>query len=156
DNPPLAVVLGEDGPEAGVETLYASILGAGGEVLGAAFYFDPEGLRTHMREGSALMANDPRVDEMVEELRRTGAPVDAVPPEMLRTMVGGLLRQSDLAGGDVDALATMDPEAVEAAMVDAIVFSFDPADELDPTYLRWLGEHGIRTTKRGQVPSFFR
>lgn len=156
DNPPLAVSLGDQGPEPGVETLYVSILGAAGEVLGAAFYFDLEGLRTHMQEGSAMMADDPRVDEMLEELRRTGAPVDSVPPEMLRTMVGGLLRQVDRTGGDIDAVAAMEPEEAQAAMVDAMVFSFDPADEMDPTYLQWLGEHGIRIGKRGQVPSFFR
>jgi hypothetical protein len=156
DHPPLAVALGEDGPESGVETLYASILGGAGEVFGASFYYNPEGLRMHMREGAALMADDPRVDTMLEELRLSGAPMDDVPPEMLRTVVGGLLRQADLAGDGAEFPDLQDVDTMQEAQVDALVFSFDPQDELDSSYLEWLEEHGVRIGKRRQVPSFFR
>jgi hypothetical protein len=156
DHPPLAVDLGREGPEDGVETLYVSILGAAGEVFGASFYFDLDGLRTHMREGAAMMADDPRVDAMIDQMRQAGAPVDEVPPEMLRTMVGGLLRQGDLGQIRVESSDLMAEEAMQRAQVDALVFSFDPADELNPTYLQWLEEQGIKVGKRQQLPSFFR
>jgi hypothetical protein len=156
DYPPVAVDLGMSGPEARVQTLYGSILGGGGEVYGAAFYYDPEGLRTHLREGMEAVDNEPEIDAALEDLRRSGAPIDAVPPEMLRSMVGGLLRRTGSADGQ-DGVGQLgsDPELPQGPAVDAIIFSLDQQDEADPAYVQWLADQRLGH-KGGMVPTFFR
>src|SRR5262249_19180553 len=54
DHPPIAVALGGRGPEPGVETLYASLLGALGEVFGVALYYSAEEFRLAAEEGGRL------------------------------------------------------------------------------------------------------
>jgi hypothetical protein len=157
DYPPLAVELGDAGPEDGVDALYISILGAAGEVYGAACYYDSDGLRQHLREGMGAAVDDSEIDAALEELRRTGAPpVDAVPPEMLRTLVGGLLSRADQVAQQAGVGGQEDESfALPGTAVDAIVFSLTPVEETDPRYVQWLAEHGFRR-KTGLIPTFFR
>jgi len=58
DHPPLAVELGAAGPEPGVETLYASILGGGEEVFGVALYYSAEGYRRTASRGDTVGPSD--------------------------------------------------------------------------------------------------
>jgi hypothetical protein len=90
DYPPVAITLGEHGPEPGIETLYGVILD--GEVTGIAFYYSPEALEQAMEFGEEMAGEDSEVDEAIAMLRQAGAPVDEVPQGTLRTLVSQLQR----------------------------------------------------------------
>lgn len=145
DFPPLAVMLGGLGPEPGVETLYASVLGGGGQVLGVALYYTSDGLRAHAEQGEAMADDDPMLDEMLASLRQMGIPVDMVPPQMARELIR--------ASGLLQAGSGKAPEG--PSQVDALLMYFDPQKDSDPSYIEWLTSCGIAFTK-SKVPSFFR
>jgi hypothetical protein len=145
DHPPLAVRLGEHGPEPGVEEVYASILGGGGMVEGVALYFSAEGFRQALRQGMQVETVDQNVDQMIDLLRQSGAPVAGVPDEMLRGVVGDLMMQSGIGGAD-----SMMPQQSSLALL------FGPAEDEDPTYLDWLKERDLKAPSREGVPSFYR
>jgi hypothetical protein len=147
DTPPVSVTLGEHGPEPGRETLYASILGGAGLVLGAAFYYSLEDLRQARRQGTALQVHDEDIDDTITLLRQMGVPVDQMPPDLLHEAVGTIMEQSGLDGGPA-----LDMEGLQNSLV---VF-FTPEEENDPTYGEWLAEHNLKAPARAGVPSFIR
>ncbi len=146
DHPPFAVGLGEHGPEPDVGTLYACVMGAAGMVEGVAFYYSLDDFRRAVTRGEAISEDDEALDEAVEMLRRAGAPIDQVPPEMLRDVVTSLgIDLGDGAAGDD-----------ESGQENALVLFFTEEEETDPTYVEWLGERGLTYPASVGVPSFLR
>jgi hypothetical protein len=154
DNPAIAVTLGEHGPEPGVETLYACILGGAGMVIGVAFYYSPDDVRAAMETGAQVSVEDEEIDAAIAQLRQAGAPIDGVPPDMLRDMVRVSLAED--AGMDADTDIDADADDEPLAVGESMVAFFDPAMECDPTYLDWLREREITYSGRRLTPSFFR
>ena len=149
DHPPVVVQLGASGPQPGVETLYASILGALGMTMGVAFYYSAEGLERTMQQSikrAEQRAQSPEVDAAIEALRQTGLPLDLVPPEYLRLAVGELL----------DETAPPAPKEVFETLEEGLVCFFDTDQEIDPTYLEWMEEHGFKAPSRQAVPTFLK
>lgn len=149
DHPPVAVALGTYGPEDGVETLYASILGIAEEQYGIAFYYSLDGYLKTLAEGEELMVDDADIDATIELLRLAGVPVDEIPRDELRQEVGALAR---LIGDE----GTPDPEKLKDLVPDSLVLFLDDEDDTDPTYLAWLEERGLKYPSPSGVPSFLR
>ncbi|HXT35243.1 MAG TPA: plasmid pRiA4b ORF-3 family protein [Chloroflexota bacterium] len=143
DNPPVAVNLGEAGPAPEITTLYASVLGAGGEVFGTCLYYSLDGLREHMRVGALMQMEEPQIDQAVESLRHLGVPLDDLPQDALREMMSGIM-ESGLGEED------------QPLGVDSLICSFAPVEECDPTYLEWLRARGVPIPNRGLFPMLFR
>jgi hypothetical protein len=148
DHPPFAVLLGPQTPLAGVEALYGSVMGSGGEVFGVAYYLSLDEYRAAARAGTEMQAtsqelqlDEEQMSQMVDQLRSMGAPVDSVPPDMLRDML------QDLAGNAA---------AVEPPKQEALVCFFESADDVPPSYLDWLEERGIEFEEDEAVPGFLR
>ncbi len=154
DHPPVVVTLGAHGPRPGVETLYASIMGLAEEVYGVAFYTTAEALDRIVAHGEAR-AERVRVEraaipeeEMsvaIDLLRQAGMPVDQMAPEALRAMVGSAL---------TDEASAEEIAEVQRLTEDSLLVSFDPQDEVDPTYVEWLTAHGLPTASRDAIPTF--
>lgn len=146
DHPPFAVTLGAASPLPGVETLYGSFMGAGGEVFGLAFYLSLDEYLDAARAGEAMEDEAPaeldegQMAEMIDQLRRMGAPVDSVPPDLLHGML------QDMAGD-----ATQGPPRQEA-----MVCFFESDDESLPSYLDWLEEHDVEFAEEEEIPVFLR
>lgn len=154
---PVMLKLGENnGPEAGVDSLFACIMGIGGEVTGIAFYYSMEAFERTLAAGQDLPEidlDDPRIDQAIEAMRKGGAPVDNVPTEELRYMVAGILAQNLDDEGDEDDEGEGDfLEKVE----DALVLYLEEVDEVDPTYLEWLDERRLKYPSKQAVPFFMR
>ncbi len=145
DHPPLLVKVGKHGPRTGVTTLYASVLGAAGMVRGVALYYSMEGLRRAMDQGREIQTQDADIDLMIEVLRRSGAPVDDVPRDTLRSMVAGMMAQAGAFAGDN-----------KSAEPDSLAVYFVPLKEVDPSYADWLEQHGLTFRSRQGVPMFVR
>src|SRR3989440_3165218 len=95
DHPPVAVRLGANGPEPGVDTLYASIMGGGGQVIGMALYYSLDDYRSAVRRGAEIGDRDENVEEAIDLLRQAGAPVDQMEPNELRELVAGFMEQME-------------------------------------------------------------
>jgi hypothetical protein len=160
---PISVELGRHGPQAGVDTLYAVVLGNGGEVFGMAFYYTLAGFERTLRQGmmdsepgaaGQAAETDEAVDDMIAMLRQAGAPVDDVPPDELRRMVSGMLAAQGLApdGGE----GPMNEEEYLAIIEDSLVIYFDTEEDSSPFYLEWLADHNVKLPSRDDVPSFHR
>jgi hypothetical protein len=145
DDPPLSVALGEHGLGPEVPTLYASVMGAAGLLIGVVFYFSLETFQRVAHERPLAQVNEADIDTMIGMLRQVGAPLDAVPPEMLRELVGGVIAQ-----------AAPGQDGKEVATDDSLLVFFDERDECPPSYLAWLQERGLTYPSRQGVPSFFR
>lgn len=148
DHPAIALTLGEHGPEPGVETLYACVLGGAGMVLGVAFYYSLDDVQMAQETGAQMGVDDEDVDAAIAQLRQSGAPIAGMPPDMLREMVRISLAE--------DADTDDDEEDGPLAVGESMVVFFDPAVECDPTYLDWLKEREITYAGRRLAPSFFR
>ncbi|MHB8648449.1 MAG: DUF6930 domain-containing protein, partial [Thermomicrobiales bacterium] len=148
DNPAIAITLGEYGPEPGVETLYACVLGGAGMVIGVAFYYSLDDVHAAVESGEQMSIDDEDVDFAIAQLRLAGAPIDDLPADMLHDMVRARLA----AEQDEDE----DDDGEPITYGESMVVFFDPAAESDPTYLDWLRERGITYANRRLVPSFFR
>lgn len=147
DDPPLAVVLGSASPLEGVDTLYGSVLGAGGEVYGIAYYLSLDEYRSARQEGTELEMEDDDYEPLLAQLRATGAPVDEVPPATLRQMLRSLRALAD------DESPTL---AGEPPQQECLACLLDPYEEADPDYLRWLEERQISGDPEQWVPTFVR
>jgi predicted RNase H-like HicB family nuclease len=146
DDPPLMLDLGENGPEPGVTTLYASILGGGGMFTGIAFYYSLEAFMRTLEQGEELAeADDGQVDQMIEMLRQAGAPIDNIPPNQLRAMVESMMEQEGPSREEV-------LENIE----DCLALYLEDIEEVDPTYLEWLEDHGLKYPSKKGIPSFQR
>lgn len=146
DDPPLAITLGEHGPEPGVDTLYASILGAADMVIGVAFYFSLDDFRQALHEGAAIAIEDIDLDAAITMLRQAGMPVDQIPDDTLRDLISQAMAEQGLV-----------PRAPqEETMQQSLVVFFDDIDETDPTYLDWMEQHGLKYPSRQGIPSCFR
>lgn len=149
DDPPVMLKLGENGPQPGVDTLYASIMGGGQMFTGIAFYYSLEAFeRTLERGGEMVDEDDERIDEAINMLQQAGAPIEGVPPEQLRHMVAGLIEQEE--GEDEER------EELLEEMEDCLAVYLEHVEEVDPTYLEWLEEHGLKYPSRQGIPSFQR
>src|SRR3989440_5023848 len=144
DHPPVAVRLGANGPEPGVDTLYASIMGGGGQVIGMALYYSLDDYRSAVRRGAEIGDRDENVEEAIDLLRQAGAPVDQMEPNELRELVAGFMEQMEPGRAEP-------PEVFE----NSLVFFLEEKDESDPTYLEWLTTHGLKYT-RHNVPFFLK
>jgi hypothetical protein len=168
---PIAIELGNHGPQPGVGSLYAVVLGNAGEVFGAAFYYSLDGFERTMHHGEEHMEReeagmsdvptgeheDQRVDELIEMLRRSGAPVDEVPPEALRDMVTSLMGSQGMSGEDEQAEGEpMAKEEYLEVIEDSLFLDFNSEYDSDPTYLDWLAERKLKYASRAGVPSFHR
>ena len=161
DHPPLAVALGERGPEPGVETLYASILGGGGSVFGVAFYFSLEAVRAAMRTGAEITASDADIDDTIALLRQMGAPVDDLPPDELHDAVGYLMAELmpesvKAPQGSPRSASPNDSQRAPQGTENSLVMFLNTKDESDPTYLAWLKERALKYPSREGVPYFIR
>lgn len=136
-------------PAAGVDTLYASIMGQGGMVIGIAFYFSLEDLRQALSRGQEQQGRDEPVEEMIELLRRKGAPIDKIPPPQLYAIVADLMEQK--SGSPISSLT----DSVEQAE-DSLVVFYGPLQALDQSYVQWLKERGLKYASRQTVPDFYR
>jgi Plasmid pRiA4b ORF-3-like protein len=145
DHPPLAIAVGEHGPQPGQDMLYASILGGGEMVQGVAFYYSLDDLRQAMRQGANLELQDADLDAAVAMLQKMGAPVDQIPRDMLHEVLGGLMAQEGNGG-----------ELKLESLQNTLVLFFAPVEESDPTYVDWLRVHRLKYPSREGVPSFFR
>lgn len=146
DNPPVTVRLADHGPEPGVESLYASIIGAGDMASGVALYYSLDDFEDIIDLGLELEPTEDEIDEALALLRQMGAPVDEVAAEDARAMVATMLEAEAAAEAG-------DP----AAVGDSIACLYDAPDELDPSYLDWLRAHGLdRFLQAELVPSFLR
>ncbi|GAC1447305.1 MAG: hypothetical protein PVSMB4_02360 [Ktedonobacterales bacterium] len=146
DEPPLAIALGEHGPQPGVETLYASILGAADMVIGVAFYYSLDDFRQALHAGAEMAVEDVDVDAAITMLRQAGMPVDQIPAEALRDLVTQAMAEQGLG-------VTVPQQEV---MQHSLVVFYDDVDEIDPTYLEWMARHGLKYPSRQGVPSCFR
>jgi hypothetical protein len=144
DEPPVMVHLGAHGPQEGTETVYVSVLGGAGAVLGAVVYYSLEAMQRMAERGQELLPGEEEIDEAIEVMRQTGAPIQEIPPDQLRLLVGQMLAEQGPIG---EKLAEM--------VEDGLVGFFDPADERDPTYLDWLDDHKIKYSRQA-VPMFLR
>lgn len=144
DYPPVVIELGERGPRPEVPTLYACILGGGGVVTGVAFYYAREAVARARDAGEALELDEEEIDAAIALLQQLGAPVDELPPDALREVVGNVVAE--------ETGRRAGPELME----DGLVCFFDPEEESDPTYLEWLQARGVKYATRHGVPSFFR
>lgn len=149
DYPPIVVTLGEHGPEPGVDTLYACVMGGGGIVEGLACYYSLDALARALQAGATLPENDELLDAAIAELRQAGVPVDDVPPEALRDLIAGFLPALAEDGADLE-------EAGLRTVQDSLVLLLSERDESDPTYLEWLAERKLKVDARRGVPSFVR
>ncbi|GAC1431253.1 MAG: hypothetical protein NVSMB65_04760 [Chloroflexota bacterium] len=145
DQPPLAVVLGAYGPQDDVQTLYACILGGGGEVRGVALYYSLDALRQAAHQGAALADADELLQPAMDLLQQAGGALASLPAGEVRALAASLLGQEE------SALAE-ESEALQ----DSLVLFLDSPQETDPTYLEWLAAHGIATSARQDVPVFYR
>lgn len=144
-DPPLALTLGTYGPRDGAETLYASILGAGGEVMGVAFYLSLNDYRQAVQRGGEISEDDETIYAAIEELRRLGAPVDDLDPDVLFHTVAKMV-------------AEQEPEIGERRQIaeESLVLFYTDEEETEPTYVEWVRERGLTFVKSRGIPSFLR
>ncbi len=146
DHPPLAITLGEHGPQPNVPTLYASILGGAGLAAGVAFYYSLEAFERFLQHGMEMQASNPAIDQAIEMLRQSGVPVDQLPPDEVRMVLGQLL------GG----VSPEEGQQMLNIMEEGMVCFFNPKDECDPTYLDWMAQHSLKPPSREGVPTFLK
>ncbi len=79
DYPPLAVFLGDEGPQDDVPTLYTCILGGGGEVIGVALYYSLDAVRQAALQGVDLVEHDGELEAAVDLLQQAGGPLAELP-----------------------------------------------------------------------------
>jgi hypothetical protein len=132
DHPPLAIALGEHGPQPGVETIYGSVIGGAGMVFGLCLYYTLDDLWAAMRGGVEVEGDEDDMDALLGMMRGMGAPVDELPEDLVRGVLGGLVDQF-LSGEE-----RKDPAQ------NALVLFFNTEDETDPTYLEWLRQRKVR------------
>jgi len=145
DFPPVVIDLGEYGPAPGVERVYASVLGGAGLTMGVACYFSLDDLETLVRVGESSLADDDMVDEAIAMMRELGAPLDELPPEVVREMVRDMLPP------------TYAPGTTPADVIrDSLICFYDTADGVDPTYVEWIHEHGLKLANQSMIPAFHR
>ncbi len=154
---PISLELGSHGPQPGTDTLYAVVLGNGGEVFGTALYYSLEAFERTLEEGEAheerSLERDEQLDQLIERMRQAGAPVDEVPPEMLREMLSAMIDSPD--DGPEEEFEGGDGGVPLDLMQDGLVLYFEAEEDSDPTYLEWLRERKVKFA-RTAVPSFHR
>jgi hypothetical protein len=145
DHPPLVIELGDLGPQPNVHTIYSSILGGAGLAAGVAFYYSLEAFERFMQHGLEMQANNPAIDQAIEMLRQSGVPIDQIPPDEVRMVLGQLLGDGPQEAQDMWDIAE-----------EGMVCFFNPKGECDPTYLDWMAEHGLKPPSREGVPTFLK
>lgn len=149
DYPPVVVEMSERGPRPNVSTLYASILGGAGEVLGVAFYFSPDALDRLVERGEELIPppeiEGTMLDELAAVLSASGVPMDELSRDDLRRFAGEMMGVERPA-----PTAAQMRELIE----DSLTVFYSPAAESDPTYLGWLAAHSLKYPSKQGVPSF--
>jgi hypothetical protein len=148
DNPPLEIRLGEHGPQAEVPTIYASILGGAEIVQGVAFY---NSLADYYKlvelgfqhEEKEEEEPEPDLEQELEMLQQMGAPVDQMSRQEALAMLADL-REAEKGADLIPGLE------------DCLTFWLDERDSVDPGYLEWLAERGLKYTRHQRVPIFSR
>lgn len=140
---PLSLKLGEWGPQPGVETLYAVILGNGGEVFGLALYYSLEAFFRAVHRGGELVEQEIEMEPLIQGLRQSGVPVDDIPKPMLLQMLSEMAAESGAPG-------------MKTVVEEGMVVFFDYEEESDPTYLEWMDERKLKRAARDVAPAFFR
>lgn len=147
DHPPIAVALGQYGPATGVETLYASVLGAMGEVYGVACYFSAEDYRAAAEEGVAVATpSEEQVAEMAEAMAQSGLPINALPPAVRDELIK-------------ESIVELGPHADEGSPLgqqNCLALLFDAEEEADPTYRLWLSDRKLKGASKQAIPTFLR
>jgi hypothetical protein len=148
DNPPLELRLGEHGPQAEVPTIYASILGGAEIVQGVAFYNSLADYYKLVELGFQQEEKEEEEPELgleqeLEILQQMGAPVD----EMSRQEALAMLADLREAEKGADLIPGLE---------DCLTFWLDERDGVDPGYLAWLAERGLKYTEHQRVPIFSR
>jgi len=155
DHPPVVLGLGTHGPREGVERLFASIMGLAEEVYGVAFYYSQEALDRIVAHGEARAeraraegaeVSEEQMSAALDLLRQMGLPVDQMPPEVLRSMVGPALAEPQMSDEELDEMQQLTE--------DSLLVFFDPKDEVDPTYAEWIQQHRLPTASSDAVPTF--
>lgn len=147
DHPPIAVALGDNGPAAGVDTLYVSVLGAMGEVYGVACYFSAEDYRAAIAEGTARATpSEEQMAEVAETMAQMGLPMDAMPPGVRDALIRESFVELGPSPDDGDPIGRQN----------SLALLFDAADEVDPTYRLWLDDHKLKAPSKQAIPSFLR
>jgi hypothetical protein len=145
DYPPVAIQLGEHGPEAGVKTLYASIMGAADLVNGVVFYYTPEAMERVANAEPDVEVTDAEIDDALSMLMRFGAPTAGIPRNVLREAIGSAIEQEQ-AGASLDWVVHEN----------GLVVFFSPDEETSDSYREWLKAHGVKGPTRRTTPSFHR
>ena len=88
----------------------------------------------------AAEPTDAEVSEAIEMLRGMGAPMEGIPDEAMRNIVGSLMMSED----------------GEGPMEDSLVLFFDTQSDTGSSYAAWLREHQLMLPDGDAVPFFAR
>lgn len=153
---PIVIALGDDGPQPGVDTLYGSALRMG-EACWLTLFYAPEGVDRITRAAAQARASVARLQAMDEELQqleeaallqqRTGWTDDAVAKRILSLW-------SDIQREQAVGVETQ--VAILYGADDALIFRLFDEEGVNPLYLAWLAERGLRYVARRGVPIFER
>lgn len=143
DETPIAIELGDRGPEDGVTTLHAAILGKTGVVIGAALYYSLDDFRAAREEGRNITHfTDEDIEEATVMMARTGIDPALIPHHLLRPMLEELAAEQQGAAGIFEG--------------NALICAFDDVEETSPAYIDWLDEHDLAGPNDEVVPLFMR
>jgi hypothetical protein len=140
DSPPIALDLGEFGPRKNARTVYACILGNGGEVFGLAVYYSFAGYDRTIESQLASGLSEEEIREAFETVARDDPRAADFPKEMVDALI---------------STAAQEPPD-EPPTEDSMAVYFDPADEHGPSYMEWLADRGLPVLSEDRVPMFFR
>lgn len=92
-----------------------------------------------------ISEDDETIYAAIEELRRLGAPVDDLDPDVLFHTVARMVAQED-------------PEIGEHRQMieESLVLFYSDEEETDPTYVEWVRERGLTFVKSRGIPTFLR
>jgi hypothetical protein len=98
-----------------------------------------------LQHSKEAQANNPVIDQAMDMLRQSGVPIDQIPPDEVRMVLGQLLGDANPEGQDIWNITE-----------EGFVCFFTPKDECDPTYLDWMAERGLKSASREGVPTFLK
>lgn len=143
DYPPVVIDLGDQGPEASVTSLYASILDMPNDQRGVVCYYHLADLQRLIIQPDQIAIAPEQQATLLASLRSAGIPIDSVPPAMRDQIVQqAITLMPDLVEGDFDA-------------GDTIACLFHPRDQIETTYVDWIRARRLKTSGES-IPIFVR
>lgn len=142
---PIAIYLGDNGPQPEVKTIYAAVIGAAGMLYGLSFYnslsefFAVANSGFEQEEKRLAELDDIDIEAERIRLQQLGIPVKQMSDEELLDMVSHL------------QMITDEPEEETG---NNLALWLEPWDNVDQTYLDWLQSHKLKYTKRQLIPEF--